>query len=231
MTPRAIVNRALEVGLNIVAICDHNTARNAQACMRADKHSQLVVFPGLEITTSEEVHILGIFENHEEADAVQDEVYARLYGVNDERAFGVQVVVNEFDEVEDLDDRLLIGATTLSSERVTKLIHSFNGLAIASHVDRSGFGIFGQLGFIPPGLEFDALEVSPRSGFEDVRRKFKQASDFPLITSSDAHYLTDVGLGYTEARLAAPSFKEFRMALTGSYGRGILRQVRGSVQY
>ena len=168
------MERALEVGLDIVAICDHNSARNVEACRRAAIGKPLLVLPGLEITTSEEVHILGIFENHKDSDAVQDEVYARLYGVNDENAFGVQAVVNEFDEVDDLDDRLLIGATTLSSERVTRLIHSFNGLAIASHVDRSGFGIFSQLGFIPPGLELDALEVSSRSSFEELKKRFSQ---------------------------------------------------------
>ncbi len=226
MTPRAIVEGALAVGLNIVAICDHNSARNAEACRRAAIDKPLLVLPGLEITTSEEVHILGIFENHNDSDAVQDEVYARLHGVNDEKAFGVQVVVNEFDEVEDLDDRLLIGATTLSIERVTRLIHSFNGLAIASHVDRSGFGIFSQLGFIPPHLELDALEVSSRSSFEDLRTKFSQARDFSLITSSDAHYLADIGMGYTEADLETPSFQEIAMALRGMNGRRIRRQFR-----
>lgn len=228
MTPKAIVERALDVGLDIVAICDHNSARNAEACRRAAVGKPLVVLPGLEITTSEEVHILGIFENHMDSDAVQDEVYARLYGVNDEVAFGVQVVVNEFDEVEDLDDRLLIGATTLSTERVTQLIHSFNGLAIASHVDRSGFGIFSQLGFIPPNLELDALEVSYRSSFEDVKLKFRQASSFSLITSSDAHYLNDIGKGYAEAELEAPVFEEIAMALRGMSGRRIVRQLRAA---
>lgn len=226
MTPRAIVERALEVGLDIVAICDHNSARNVEACRRAAIGKPLLVLPGLEITTSEEVHILGIFENHKDSDAVQDEVYARLYGVNDENAFGVQAVVNEFDEVDDLDDRLLIGATTLSSERVTRLIHSFNGLAIASHVDRSGFGIFSQLGFIPPGLELDALEVSSRSSFEELKKRFSQAEKYSLITSSDAHYLADIGLGYTEAELETPSFREIAMALRGQGARRIRRQFR-----
>lgn len=220
------MERALEVGLDILAICDHNSARNVEACRRAAIGKPLLVLPGLEITTSEEVHILGIFENHKDSDAVQDEVYARLFGVNDENVFGVQAVVNEFDEVDDLDDRLLIGATTLSSERVTRLIHSLNGLAIASHVDRSGFGIFSQLGFIPPHLGLDALEVSSRSSFEELRKRFSQAENYSLITSSDAHYLADIGLGYTEAILETPSFREIEMALRGLGGRRIRRQFR-----
>jgi predicted metal-dependent phosphoesterase TrpH len=226
MTPRAIVDRALRQGLDAISICDHNSARNAGACIRAASGSKLLVIPGLEITTSEEVHILGLFDNPEDADSAQDEIYARLYGLNDENAIGVQAVVNEFDEVEDIDDRLLIGATTLSSERVIKLIHSLGGLAVASHVDRSGFGIFSQLGFIPPGLELDALEVSPRTGFDEVRLKYRQAKGYPLITSSDAHYLDDIGAGYTEALLEKVSFEEIALALRGESNRRILRQVR-----
>lgn len=228
MTPRAIVGRAIQVGLDAIAICDHNSARNAAACVRAAKELPLLVLPGLEITTSEEVHILGVFEKIQDADGVQEEIYGRLYGVNDEKAIGVQAVVNEFDEVDDIDDRLLIGATTLSSEKVTKLIHEFGGLAIASHVDRSGFGIFSQLGFIPPGLKLDALEVSPKTGFDRVRLKFKQAQSFSLITSSDAHYLEDLGSGYTEALLGGLSFNEICLALRGECNRRILRQVRAN---
>ncbi len=220
------MRRALDLGLDVIAICDHNSARNAAACMRAAENKPLLVLPGLEITTSEEAHILGIFQGMGDAQSVQEEIYARLYGLNDENAFGVQVVANEFDEVEDLDERLLIGATTLSSERVTRLIHSHGGLAIASHVDRSGFGIFSQLGFIPDGLELDALEVSPRTDFESVRKRFKQAKDYTLVTSSDAHYLEDIGKGYTEALLEKVSFQEICLAIAGRSNRRITRQVR-----
>jgi 4,5-DOPA dioxygenase extradiol len=115
------------MGLDIIAICDHNSARNASATVRAAINTDLTVIPGMEITSSEEVHILGLFPSDREAEAVQDEVYGRLVGQNQEKVFGYQVVVNEDDEVEDLDQRLLIGATTLNCERVVSLIHDFGG--------------------------------------------------------------------------------------------------------
>ncbi|MCK7491316.1 MAG: hypothetical protein MZW92_06045 [Comamonadaceae bacterium] len=85
-------------------------------------------------------------------------------GKNDEDAFGIQAIVNEAGEVEGFNDRLLIGASDISLNEAVELIHSLNGLAIASHIDRQAFGIIGQLGFVPPDVPFDALEVSANLG-------------------------------------------------------------------
>jgi 3',5'-nucleoside bisphosphate phosphatase len=222
MTPKAIVRTALEKGLDVIAICDHNSARNTLATRRAAKDSGLTVIPGMEITSSEEVHILGLFPSDEQAEAVQEEIYGRLIGENKEEAFGYQVVVDEYDQVEDLDQRLLISATTLSAERVVNLIHDFGGLAIASHVDRQGFGIFSQLGFIPPGLRLDALEISKRTNEGTVRKRFPQCKDYTLITSSDAHYVQDIGSAVTVAEMAEPTFDELGKALKNLEGRKIL---------
>lgn len=222
MTPKTIVKTAIDQGLHMIAICDHNSARNTAATRRAAQGSGLTVVSGIEVTSAEEVHIVGLFPTDEEAEAAQEEIYARLYGENDEEVFGYQVVVNEHDEVEDLDQRLLIGATTLSCERVADLIHKFNGLAIAAHVDRDGFGIFSQLGFIPDGLALDALEVSKRSDFDTVQRRYRQSRQYTLLASSDAHYVQDIGAAYTLARMGETSFKELVKALKGVEGRTIL---------
>lgn len=222
MTPKAIVRAALDRGLDMIAICDHNSARNSSATVRAARGTGLTVIPGMEITSSEEVHILGLFPSDKEVEAVQEEIYARLVGENQEEVFGYQVVVDEYDQVEDLDQRLLIGATTLNCERVANLIHQFGGLAIASHVDRQGFGIFSQLGFIPPGLKLDGLEISKRTNEETVRKRFPQCKDYTLITSSDAHYLKDVGSAVTVVKMASPSFHELGKALQGLEGRRVI---------
>jgi len=176
----------------------------------------------MEINSVEEIHFLGLFATDEDATAVQEEVYGRLFGENQESVFGCQVVVDEFDLVEDLDNRLLIGASTLNAEKVVDLIHARNGLAIACHVDRHAYGIFSQLGCIPPNLKLDALEVSRRSNFRSICSKYRQCADYVLVTSSDAHYLEDIGAAYTLARLAAPTFDELKKALAGEDGRQIV---------
>ncbi|MBI5188431.1 MAG: PHP domain-containing protein, partial [Nitrospirae bacterium] len=153
ITPYRIVEKAASLGLNIIAICDHNSAENVEVAKRVAKEKGINAISGIEITSSEEVHILGLFGDIEDALKMQDIVYENLQlGENDEEVFGMQVIVNEKDEVLDFNKRLLIGATRLSVNKIVETIHSLGGLAIAAHIDREGFGIIGQLGFIPPEL-------------------------------------------------------------------------------
>lgn len=226
MTPRVIVRAAIDKGLDMIAICDHNSSRNSAATIRAAQSSSLAVIPGIEITSSEEVHVLGLFPSVNQAQLAQEEVYARIAGVNDEQAIGYQVVVDEFDMVEDLDKTLLIGATTLNIYRVVDLIHGLGGLAVASHVDRTGFGVFSQLGFIPDDLKFDALEISKHIDCSEAKKKFGQCADYTLVSSSDAHYVSDIGAAYTEAEMEYASFKELRLAFQGIEGRRIIGPCR-----
>jgi 3',5'-nucleoside bisphosphate phosphatase len=226
MTPRAIVRAAIEKGLDMIAICDHNSSRNSGAAIMAAQESPLSVIPGIEITSSEETHVLGLFPTLKKARAAQEEAYSRLPGTNDEKAIGYQVVVDECDMVEDLEQALLIGATTMNIHRVVELIHSLDGLAVASHVDRPGFGIFSQLGFIPDDLELDALEISKHINFDDARKKYRQLANYTLVTSSDAHYVSDIGAAYTEAEMAEASFDELILAIRGDEGRRIIKPSR-----
>jgi len=226
MTPKAIVQTALARGLDAIAVCDHNSVRNVAATIRAARGTKLVVIPGVEITSAEEVHIVGLFPDEAAAIAAQEEIYSRLPGKNEEEVFGYQVVVDEEDFVEDLDQHLLIGATTLSIERAVDLIHSLKGLAIASHIDRKGFGIFSQLGFIPAGLALDGLEVSRYTDADTFQRLWPQVSEYKLITSSDAHYLSDIGCAWTVALIQEPSLDEIRRAVRGQNGRCIMELCR-----
>ncbi|OPL14494.1 MAG: hypothetical protein AVO39_08970 [delta proteobacterium MLS_D] len=222
MYPRAIVARALEAGLDIIAISDHNASENTEYVIKAARGSRLTVFPGMEITSREEVHILSLFEKPEPLAALQEIVYRSLPGVNDEDAFGCQAVVNERDEVEFLSKRLLIGSTTLSIEEIVETVHGLGGAAIAAHIDRESFGIIGQLGFIPATVRFDALEVSRRAGVAAVRHMFPELEGYALISSSDAHRIEDIGRGSTIMMLEEPTLAECLMAFAGRGGRRIL---------
>lgn len=222
MSPHAIVERARQIGLNLIAICDHNSCENVAATRKISLGTDLAVLAGIEITSKEEVHTLGLFDREEEALSVQEIVYRHLPGENDEETFGYQVIANENDEVLGFNQKLLIGATTLALEAVVDLIHSFNGLAIAAHVDREGFSIIGQLGFVPPGLALDALEISPRMDASGVQKTIPQTKDYPLITSSDAHTLEDIGKSSTTFLMERASVGEMQLALKGEEGRTVI---------
>jgi PHP family Zn ribbon phosphoesterase len=222
MFPHAIIEQACHADLDIVAICDHNSCENVAAVRKVALNTGLVVLGGIEIASREEVHVLGLFDGEDEMLRVQEVVYDHLPGENDEESFGYQVVANEKDEMVEVNKRLLIGATTLSLEEIVDLIHSFNGLAIASHIDREAYSIIGQLGFIPEGLALDALEFSPKVGIEEVRKKFPQIRDYPLITSSDAHYICDIGKSSTTFLMEEVSREEMKMALKDRESRKVL---------
>ena len=222
MTPSRIVERAASLGINILAVCDHNTVEHVEVTAGIAKKKGIKVIAGIEINSSEEVHVLGLFENMTDAYSMQAVVYANLPGENNEDAFGMQVLVNESEEVLGSNDRLLIGATELSVNRIVELIHTFNGLAIASHIDREGFGIIGQLGFIPEGIEFDALEISYRTSRAKAQDMFGPYSHIPWITSSDAHSIEDIGRGSTWFVMEHSTFEEMKFALKGTEGRKVI---------
>ncbi len=221
MSPRGIVKEALSKGIDMIAVCDHNSAENAAAVIEASRQTGMTVLQGIEITSKEEVHILGIFGIPEDAARMQTLVYEYLEGKNNASTFGMQVVVDADGTVTGYNDRLLIGATDLSLEHVVRTIHAHNGLAIAAHIDRDGFGILGQLGFIPPDLELDALEVSSKMSLNDATTAFVEYGGYPFVRSSDAHNLDTIGSGTTPLMLEAASFDELKMALMGDQGRRV----------
>jgi len=223
MTPRNIIEQAASRGINILAVCDHNSTENIAVTQEIGKKRGIVVIPGMEITSSEEVHVLGFFENLERAFDMQELIYGHLQpGDNDEDAFGMQVIVNEDDEVLGFNRRLLIGATDLSVNKIIELIHVFQGIAVASHIDREVFGIIGQLGFIPPEAGFDALEISSRTGMNEATEKFSSYRSIPWITSSDAHQLEDIGRKTIGLYMNHASFEELTLVLKGVEGRKVL---------
>ena len=214
MQATAIVRQAKKVGLDMIGICDHNSAENVAAVAKAGLREGLAVIAGMEITSSEEVHILGLFNTEQDLMHLQDMVYENLAGQNDEQAFGPQTVIDEWDNVIGTNDRLLIGATTLTVEQIVEAIHRWAGLAIASHVDRERFSLIGQLGFIPQGLELDAVEVSMASSSG-------QGYDYPVVTSSDAHFLEDIGKSSTCFMVEDVSVDEINKALRSEMGRRV----------
>lgn len=222
MTPRGIVDRAASLGINMLAICDHNTAENVAVTVDLAKRKGISVIAAMEITSAEEVHVLGFFKNVETVLRMQSVVYEHLQpGENDEDAFGMQVIVNADDEVLGFNRRLLLGATSLSVNRIVATIHELRGIAVASHIDREGFGIIGQLGFISPDIGFDALEISYRTKYEKALELFDTYRTIPWISCSDAHEVIEIGRRTSRITMNHANFDELCLALQGCGGRGI----------
>ncbi len=221
MSPKKVIARVLEQNINIIAITDHNSAENVSAVVRAAAGSRVVVYPGMEVCSSEEIHVLAIFENVRKVLDFQRLVYNHLAGENKPGVFGDQIIANENDEVEGYQTKLLIGATDLTLESVIDEIHQRDGLAIASHIDRDSYSVIGQLGFIPDDVRFEALELSVNISNEDARIQYRTYADHTFVRNSDAHFPDDIGKSATIFRLEAPSFNELRKALRAEEGRTV----------
>jgi len=219
MSPKAIVEKSREIELDIIAICDHNSVENAGAAITVGRIAGVTVLPGMEVCSKEEVHVVTLFETLEQALEMQEIVYENLPGENDTNLWGDQIVANENNEVIYENVQLLIGATTLSLYEIVKKVHALDGICIASHIDRPAFGLISNLGFIPPDLNFDGLEISYRMEIKTARETIPGIDKYSCVTSSDAHYLHDIGKVWTGFFIKSPTFNEIRLALHNLEGR------------
>ncbi len=233
MTPPAIAREAARRGLAVIAVCDHNAAGNVRAVAQAAAMipNGPAVIAGIEITTVEEVHVLGWFPTPDDACAVADEIAAGLppwrpLTLRTARASAgsaprqpEQQIMDAAGNVTGIETRMLAAASTFTLSGAVELIHRHGGLAVAAHVDRRSFSVPGQLGFIPPDVPFDGLEISS-AGAARGRASGFAAHGLPLVSSSDCHFLEDMGAGLTLLEVTGASFKEIAKALGMVEGRG-----------
>lgn len=224
MVPTLIVERALERGIDFIAITDHNSMENVEAVMQAAKGTGLTVLPGMEVETREEVHVIALFETAPQARCWQEVVHAHLPDLpNDEAVFGAQLVVNADDELVRREERRLLMACDLSVDQVFAKVSSLGGFCIPAHVDRPSYSLLGTLGFIPPGLDVPAVEVSRnvKSKEAEAARKLLGIGERVVVQSSDAHVLDDVGVVRTGYELGELTLSEVILACRGQGGRHV----------
>ena len=215
MIPPLIVRRARELGLQMLAVTDHNAARNVAAVMAAAAGTGITVLPGMEVQSREEVHLVCLFDTLEQVLAWQEQVFAALPDrENDEAFFGAQYVVDETGEYLRTNTRLLLTATSLPVQRVVAEVAALGGLTIAAHVDRQVYSLVGSLGFIPPGLGLAAVEVTHARMAIDERL----IDHKPVIVSGDAHRLEEMRAD-TLFRVCEPTVQELALAFRGEAGR------------
>ena len=181
-TPNNIVNMALIKGLNVIALADHNTGKNCPAAMAVGKKNGLVVLPAMELTTSEDIHILCLFERYEDLEKLETYIQkTRLKIKNKPEIFGRQRILDENDEPIGEEEHLLIVSSGVSVEEIAPLAESFGGIAVPAHVDKPANSVIAVLGAFDYGLGFRLVECAHET---DVA--------LPRIVDSDAHYLWDI---------------------------------------
>jgi len=198
MSPAAIIRRARELSLDVIAITDHNSVENCfNAAALGGKNGVQVLF-GMEAQTREDVHMLCLFQNRRQAERFNEQIYALLPAVkNNPDFFGDQVVVDEQDNIIRHEEKLLLNALELSIPELLELVLRHQGYCIPAHVESAPFGLLVNLGLVPSELDGSVLEISCAARSETVLKMYPDLARFPLISNSDAHFLKDIGRAHT----------------------------------
>ena len=116
---QAIVDKAVDLGVEVLAIADHNSVSAVAAFRSAACNRGVRIFPGFELSSSEGVYVLCLYPPDTELDRL--ERYLGEFGIHDT------------DPSSDLANKTFAG--------VLDVVHSQGGISIAAHVTGNG-GLF-----------------------------------------------------------------------------------------
>jgi len=201
MTPNDIVGMAILNGLDLIAVTDHNAISNAGSVIKAAKAAQaqsgkeLIVLPGIEVSTAEEVHVVCLFNDLESAYNFEKELVPFFSPLlNRVDIFGHQLLFDESDNITGEVERMLIAPSSITFDELYNLTYKLGGAFIPAHIDRDSFSVISNLGFLPPHLDIKTIEVSAKGAQDEfIRKNTDVYMDKRVIVSSDAHQLWNIG--------------------------------------
>lgn len=215
MTPNNIAGMGVVARLDIMALTDHNSCRNCPAFYKAAQKNGIIPVAGMELTTAEDIHLVCLFEELEQAMEFSSAVDShRIRIKNRTDIFGEQLVMNEYDELIGSEEDLLPNATDISVDSAPGMVESFGGICYPAHIDREANGIVATLGTFPEQPFFPCAELHDGDRTEEFRSAYPILRGKPIVVSSDAHYLWDISgrLNYFELDCGADD-AEIRHAL------------------
>lgn len=214
MTPNNIVNMSLLKGLNVIALTDHNTMKNCLSVMKVAEGTGLLVIPGMEIQTREDVHVVALFKDIESAatmEKILDE--HRLMLPHRPEKFGQQIVMNDKDEVVEEYSITLMASIDLGIDQIIETVFEMDGVVFPAHINKQANSVLANLGFIPKGWPIAAVEVFKASENIEVVNQYKE--QFRILTNSDAHYLQDISEAENSVDIPSLSCEEIIKYLRG----------------
>ena len=193
MTPNNIVNYAKIMGYDVIALTDHNTALNCPAVAKIAEENGITFIPGMELCTSEEVHIICLFYTLEDALNFSEYVKSTMPPIkNKPSVFGEQLICDENDNVIGQEEILLVTASGISTEKVVKKVAEYNGICYPAHIDRSSFSILSNLGTIDEYFGFKCAEIYDILKEDELKKKYPYLEKLKILSDSDAHYLENM---------------------------------------
>jgi len=193
MTPANIAGMAAINGLGIVALTDHNSAKNCPAFFKHARSNGIIPIAGMELTTAEDIHVICLFRNLDDAMEFDSFVDSRrMEFPNDPEIFGHQYIMDENDSVCGEEINLLINAVDLSIDEAFEFVKKHGGVCYPAHIDRQSNGIIAILGTFPPEPVFTAYELNSADSVDEYYEKYPIIRTLSKTVASDAHHLWDI---------------------------------------
>ncbi|MDR1754317.1 MAG: PHP domain-containing protein [Eubacterium sp.] len=196
-TPSNIAGLASLLGLDVIALTDHNTAKNCPALFDAIKSLGADVLPiaGMELTTEEEIHVICLFPTLEKAMEFDEHVFKRLLPIkNNPDIYGSQYVMDGEDNIIETVEKSLINATNIGIYELKNLIYPLRGIFIPAHIERAAFSLISTLGAVPGDCGFDTLEIRSTIAVNNLKSTYPHVNNCYIVHNSDAHRLEDISL-------------------------------------
>ncbi|MCL2087070.1 MAG: PHP domain-containing protein [Oscillospiraceae bacterium] len=194
-TPANIAALAALVGLDVVALSDHNTSKNCPAFFAAAEQAGIVPIAGMELSTVEEIHLLCLFPQLEKAMNFDEYVSKRLFPIkNEPKIYGNQYIMDSDDNITGVVETGLIHATSIEIYEVERLMKEFGGVFVPSHIDRDAFSIISSLGTVPHDCGFKTVEIYSKEKVDELKRLYPFINNCKIIHNSDAHMLEKISL-------------------------------------
>lgn len=201
MSPQLILKQAEKKKIDLISVTDHNTVTHSVLIHRLSKNSEIHTILGVELTSKEEVHLLGYFPDEKTIREMELKIKKCLPVLDNKPSFfGYQLVYDYYGKVIEVDHLLRQNALQIGLDDLVDFIHSIGGIAIPAHIERDYCGLISQIGFLDPQSNFDAVEVSQ---FQWVKQNYKCGDvlqGFPVISGSDSHFLEDIGRFFMETK-------------------------------
>ena len=192
MTPNNIVGMAKLLGLDIIALTDHNRCANCAATVALGKEAGLCVVPGMELSTSEDIHMVCLFADVESAMAFSDYVKENTAGIpNRPEIYGRQLIMNREDEIIGEEENLLLMASNIGIEQAYETVKKFGGFAYPAHIDRDSYSVTAVLGDFTPECKHGFTGISYDADVETLKKLYS-LEGVELMQSADAHYLENM---------------------------------------
>ena len=222
VAPEDIVNRSLEMGLDAIAITDHNTGAWIDLVKESALGTDLTVFPGVEIHCADGkrgIHMIAIFDTDKDSEHVKG-LLSRL-GITPEQQGNINALTDDLGLTSIIDiiqDRkwqgIAIPAHVSSKKGIINDMSGQKRIQIIQHRNLIALEDRWDLDSVDGSAKKNAIDFLD-GGDPDYQRKLAvyQASDNPSDSPEGGHGLKGIGSRFTYFKMEYIDLESLRQCL------------------